>query len=193
MSEDSLTMVLPNGETSTNNYGTLHFFKYSNSSWISSGNRSPVNATDKLNRFVELNSKGNIVLATSFTNPSSNGSNWGGVGYVFKYNGSTWNQMGQAIFGGPYDYLAQYSAAINSEGNIIFLPVGNFGNSNMGKVMIYHFKESQQSWVKIKEITGTVTQDSPQQNWSLGINSSGSRVAIANASFDGVKVYDLSY
>ena len=204
MSDDGLTIAIPGGLMSTNsNQYAIDIFKFSHVANNSSlGFRSskvlPLSTslgTNVFSNLIRLNSKGNIILGVgvwgygTLGNSGTPNNSIGNRDYsiqVFKYNGTTWELMGQVI----YKQYAISDLEINSEGNIFAFSYNVTTSTRTFE--IYHYNESQNLWIKLKEINHSYA--SP----GLFLNAKGSRLLIQGAvdQYDSVKpgrVYDITF
>ena len=124
----------------------------------------------------------------------SNGSYDKGHVRVYKYDGSTWTQLGQDI-NGEADYdESGFSVSLSSDGTIVAIgairnDAGNFSN---GHVRIYEYNQSTNTWSQLgQDLDGA-------EEWSLfgfstSLSSDGFIVAIG-AKYHGTDgYYNLIY
>jgi hypothetical protein len=205
MSDDGLTIAIPGGLMSTNsNQYAIDIFKFSHVANNSSlGFRSskvlPLSTslgTNVFSNLIRLNSKGNIILGVggwgygTLGNSGTQNNSIGNRDYsiqVFKYNGTTWELMGQVI----YKQYAISDLEINSEGNIFAFSYNVTTTTRTFE--IYHYNESQNLWIKLKEINHSYA--SP----GLFLNAKGSRLLIQGATIlygnndNPGRVYDITF
>ena len=131
---------------------------------------------------VALSSDGSIIAIGAHNN-DENGSN---AGYVrlFKWNGSSWNQLGSNIGGEAEGDRFGISVSLSSDGSIV--AIGAFGDdgngSNSGHVRLYQWNGS--SWNQLgNDIDGESSED--YSGRSVALSSNGSVVAIGAHSNDG--------
>ena len=90
ISYDGYTIAVVQG------YNNLKMYGYSNNKWSSKGDTSELYLSDNENA-VDLNYSGNVVIIGEQSNDE--GELDGGRARVFKFEDSTWSQVGQDIFG----------------------------------------------------------------------------------------------
>ena len=166
------------------------------SQWVKKGNDINGAAADNLSgSAVSINGDGTTVLIGS----PGNGvvASYEGSGRVFLWNGTTWQQMGAAIFGEyPIDQFG-YSVSINEAGTIIALgAIGNSGNGMYsGHVRVYEWDGI--AWIQLgADIDGS---EPGEGSGHVSLNAAGNIIAIGAPHSDGngvssgqVRVYEWS-
>jgi len=125
---------------------------------------------------VALSSDGTIVAIGAPYNSSGNGSQAGQV-RIFKWNGSSWSQLGSDINGEAEANLSGWSVALSSDGTCVAIgaPYNNDNGSESGQVRIYKWNGS--SWSKLgSDIDGEAAGDA--SGYSVALSSDGTIVAI---------------
>ena len=153
---------------------------------------------DKLGTGLDMDYLGeHIIIGSYFGNSGTN--NDTGESRVYKFDGTSWNQIGQTIEGDSnYNRLGR-GGSINGPGNRIAIGVhrhnNNVGN-NTGHCRVYEYNDS--SWVLMGQyIIGEAALD--ESGLSVAMNGTGNRVAIGGHLNDdnGVdsghcRIYELS-
>ena len=126
--------------------------------------------------YVSLSEDGTIMGVTA---PFNNGAGTQqGNARIFKYNGTSWNQLGQDI-DGEADYDLDFTLKLSKDGTIA--AIGSFFNSGKGQVRI--FKYNDISWIKQgQDIEGTGAGDEFARSISLSAN--GRIIAIGSTKND---------
>ena len=124
---------------------------------------------------VSINASGDII---AFSKPNADlppNNNLGAV-YVYKWNGVSWNQIGDTIYGDVnYSYLlGAYGFSLNASGNI--LAVTGIGLGGYNTVLIYKYDET--NWNIIGDFRDTIGTNT--YGYSVSLNSEGDRIAIGD-------------
>lgn len=128
---------------------------------------------------VSINAAGDII---AFSKPNADvpPNNDLGAVYVYGWNGVSWNQIGETIYGDvDYSYyylLGGYALSLNSAGDILAVTAIMGGGYN--KVLIYKYDDA--SWNIIGDLTGPT--DTFTYGYSISLNSAGDRIAIGDRS-----------
>ena len=158
------------------NTGKVRVFKWDETSWTQRG--TDINgstAGEQCGISVALSSDGTIVAIGSPYN-SVSGSNSGQV-RVFKWDSSSWIQVGNDIYGEMDGGLSGYSVSLSGDGTIIAI-----GVPGIGQVKVY--KLNGISWLQFyNNINGSEAGD--QSGLSVSLSSDGSSVAIGAPLNDG--------
>jgi hypothetical protein len=124
-----------NGNNNGANSGMVRVYKYSNSSWNKLGQNIKGEAeSDQSGWSVSLSSDGTILAIGT----PENGTMGNKRGYVrvYQYNGSSWNKLGENIYGDTLGDESGRSVSLSNDGTII--AVGAIYNSNnKGLVRVY--------------------------------------------------------
>ena len=128
-------------------------------------------------RNTAINNNGDIIAVGAAYNDSSYNINISNIGEarIYKFNGSTWSLMGPIITGDNTNELNGFSVSLNGTGTIV--AVGSIGYNNYGRVRIFEYNSSNNTWDNLGQIDGE----------SLGedfgtytvLNESGDRIAIS--------------
>jgi hypothetical protein len=178
-----------------NDSGHTRVYKWDGSSWNQRGSDIDGEAADDRSGYsVSINSDGTIVAIGANAN-DGNGITSGHT-RVYKWDGSSWNQLGSDIDGEAASDQSGNSVSINSDGTIVaigaFLNDGN--GTSSGHTRVYKYNGSD--WVQRgSDIDGEASND--QSGYSVSINSDGTIVAIGAIENDGngnnsghTRVYD---
>jgi len=173
------TIVAASGNQHSGNTGHVRIFEYSGGSWSQmGGDIDGVSSGDHSGWSLDLNYDGTSVIIGS---PENSGRV--GEAKIFKFDGSSWNQVGSDLHGdGGGDYFG-IGVAMNGDGTIVGVG-GRFYDSsngnNSGHARIYHWDET--SWNLIgSEILGEAGDD--QGGNSVGLSDDGT-IFLWNAYFN---------
>jgi hypothetical protein len=157
---------------SNNSTGYVRVYRYVNdSSWIQISQNIYGNSEgSSFGWSVSLNSNGNILAISAYTNNYSTG-----TAIVYRYiNDSSWIQISQIIECNSDTFEPILYVSLNSSGNI--LAFGIHSNLPGGLVRIYRYINDT-SWTQIsQDING---DEYNAAGYSVSLNSSGNIVAIA--------------
>lgn len=156
------------------NAGQVQIFDWDGSAWIQvGGNIDGQFESDFFGWSISLSSNGNQ-LAIGANRNDGNGNNSGQV-QIYEWNGSSWNQLGEDIYGENSGDLSGY-VSISADGNKIAIgAIINDGNGNQsGHVRVYEWNGS--SWDQLGEdINGENPGD---RSGHVSLSGNGSRLAI---------------
>ena len=143
---------------------------------------------------VSLNSAGNIVAIGADYN-DGNGYKSGHT-RIYKYNETSWVQLGEDIDGEAIDDQSGYSVSLNSAGDIVAIGApyndgtNNDPDDNRGHTRIYQYNGT--SWTQLgQDIDGEAGSD--QSGESVSLNSAGDIVAIGATRNDGNRGHTRIY
>lgn len=169
--------------------GAVEVYEYDGNSWVLLG--QTISAEEPGENFgfsVAISANGNrIVVGAAATDA---GAFNGGSARVYEFNGSTWNQIGQSVYGLNNESIGS-AVSIDPTGGVIAVggPV-----ANSGVARVYGFNGT--SWVQMgSDLSGTSSGD--QFGSSVSLGTDGNFVAIG-APFAGgqsrgeVHVYQLN-
>jgi hypothetical protein len=144
----------PNGG---GNKGQVRIYNWNGSTWIQiDQGLYGDNNNDKFGNAVSISSDGNTVVVGAYAY-----NNYSGYVRIYNYNGSSWVQVGNDIYGEAAMDHSGHSVSISSYGNIVAIgsPYHDFGpnGNNAGHVRIYEWYGS--SWNKIGDIDGETAGD----------------------------------
>ena len=170
------------GHSSGTNYsGMVRVFEYSSGSWSQIGNDiNGESAANDAGQNVSLSSDGTIVAVGAHNN-DDNGNDNGNV-RIFKWNGSSWNQLGSDIDGESEDHSG-WSVSLSSDGTIVAIGAIRHDN-NRGTVRVFEYNSGSDSWSQLgSDIDGEAVQD--YSGWSVSLSNDGTIVAIGAIYNDG--------
>lgn len=127
--------------------GLVKVYQYSSSvnDWIQMGQTiTGDNPGDKCGEAVAINEQGNII-AVGYEDHDGNGENSGLV-RVYQYNGSSWEQLGQDIYGESTNDFFGQSIGMNAEGTRIAVS-SQYNDSNgidAGHIRVFDFIPNQE-------------------------------------------------
>ena len=169
------------------NKGTVRLYQYVSNSWAQLGDDLDGKAeNDYHGRSVSLSGDG-LTLAVGATGVSSNT----GASRIYKYDSSTWTQLGEDINGTDAEDYHGNSISISSSGTT--LAVGAWGHdSYKGTARVYRYASS--SWGQIGEdLDGEAADD--YQGWSVSLSSNGLTLAVGAYGHDSnkgtVRIYNI--
>ncbi|MDC0029275.1 hypothetical protein OAJ32_02085, partial [bacterium] len=139
---------------------------------------------DELGYDVSFNSSGSrMAISAILDEPSGNShlANNGSVS-VLEFDGSSWVQLGQTLYGTNNDYKFGKSISLNGDGDVLAVgcPNSDNGGSEHGEVFIYSFNGS--SWSQIGQFNGQNYLG--QLGFSVSLNKSGNIVAFSSPFHD---------
>jgi hypothetical protein len=162
------------------NSGHVRVFQWNDPSWNQMG--ADIDGEKKGDRSgysVSLSSDGTIVAIGAHENDGT-ASNAGHV-RVYKWNDTSWNQMGADIDGDAADDESGYSVSLSSDGTIVAIGAPYNGGS-AGHVRVYQWNDP--SWNQMgADIDGEAANDN--SGYSVSLSSDGTIVAIGAINNDG--------
>ena len=175
--------------------GHARIFNWNGTSWIQMG--QDIDGIGMFGNSISIDSSGTIVAIGGPQNHTGGPGQYCGNVSIFEFNGISWNQLGQTIFGeAAYDYSENVS--LSDDGNIV--AIGGYGNDHSGieagHVRIYNYNGT--SWNQVgQDIEGESAGD--ESGYTVSMNSDGNIVAIGAPQNDGngtnaghVRVYVLN-
>jgi hypothetical protein len=139
----------------------------------------------QLGKSLSLNSTGDI-FAVGTTSLE------GGRVYVYKYNGSTWNQLGQTFIAPSVTFTYGHSVSLNSVGDRLAIGDRQRGFNSLGAVEVYEYNGSR--WEKlIRDLIGTPWSSSTFFGESVAFNKLGDRLVVGSPEIRGgwAQIYQL--
>ena len=125
---------------------------------------------DLFGKCVSLSSNGSIIAIG--TTKNNIGSNSGNI-YIYSFDGSNWNQLGNCIYSEAENNESGNSISLSSDGSII--AIGSYLNNNTGSVRVYNYNGTE--WIKLgSNINSNMTDD--RFGISVSLSSDGTIVAI---------------
>ena len=180
------------------NAGHVRIFEYSGGSWSQLGSDIDGEGSNSMSGWaIDLSKDGSSIIIGSIENSTGPGGSRAGEARVFKWDGSSWNQVGSDIHGDSSDDRLGIGVAINDDGRIIGVGArfaDGTGGTNSGIARIFYWDGT--SWNQIGgDISGEASDD--QGGNSIALSDDGT-IFVWNAYFnDGngsnaghVRVYD---
>ena len=171
---------------------------FNNYEWIKTGEIIGQNY-DRLGTGLDMDYLGEHIIIGSYFGNSASEYNNTGESRVYKFDGTSWNQIGQTIEGDDAADRLGKGGSINGPGNRIAIGVYRDTNNagiNAGHCRVYEYNDS--SWVLMGQyIIGEAAGD--ESGLSVAMNGTGNRVAIGGHLNDGngvdsghCRIYELS-
>jgi hypothetical protein len=162
--------------------GNVRIFKYDGTTWKQLGQDiDHAIPGDHTGRSVSLSSDGKIVAIGAPENDGINGADSGHV-RIFKYDETTWKQLGNAIPGEAAGDRSGWSVSLSSDGKIVAIGarLNDGGGANSGHVRVFKYNEddiNNRKWEQLgNDIDGETAGD--QSGYSVSLSSDGTIVAI---------------
>ena len=200
LSEDGNVIAIgaPNRNYSSDT-GYVRVFAFDGSAWNQLGNNiSAIGGGDQFGYSVSLSKTGNVVAVGAPYNDGNSGyihDNRGSV-QIFSFDGITWTQTGQDIFGDFSGDNMGHSVSLNYDGTIVAVAATeNSNNSNNAAGVVKIFSQVSSNWSQVgTDLFGENSND--RFGKSLSLNYSGDRLIVSshgdNAWSDSgyVKIYE---
>ena len=140
-----------------------------------------------LGRSLSLNSIGDVFAVGTYSLE-------GGRVYVYKYNGSRWNQLGQTFIAPLVTATYGYSVSLNSIGDRLAIGDRQRGGTSLGAVEVYEYNGSK--WEKlVRDLIGTpwTAGQATFFGESVSLNKLGDRLAVGSPAIRGgwTQIYQL--
>ncbi|TNF70247.1 MAG: DUF4347 domain-containing protein [Gammaproteobacteria bacterium] len=161
----------------TGNQGHVRIFEYDGSIWSQIGDIDGL-GTQFSGTEVSIDADGDTVAITSQQitgNPANSG-----VVKIYRYDGSSWNQIGSDLLTGGGNHFFGYSTSLSNDGNT--LVVGAAGvSSNLGQVYTYQFDGI--NWNLIHTLTGF--QAGMAFGAVVSVSDDATRLAVSGTGHNG--------
>lgn len=183
LSSDGSVVAIGSTDNSTNAYdaGVVRVYSYSSANWTQVG--GDIYGTSYKEYFgysVSLSNDGTI-LAAGGPNYSDSKTE-AGVVRIYKYDNTSWNQLGTDIVGKADYYYTGSSLELNADGSTIVISA-SADNNTTRKGEVYVYKYDGTNWNKAgNDIVGS-TSSNPIHK-TVSINSDGSVIAVGNPNED---------
>jgi hypothetical protein len=178
----------PYNDGTAENAGHVRVYQYNGSTtWTKLGQDIDGQIrNDYFGKAVSLSSDGTILAIGAYESDVLTGEKYGcGRVRVYKYNGSTWTQLGQNIDGEERDDASGFSVSLSSDGTILAIgayandgttvTAGQYSTDNRGHVRIYQY--SGTTWTQLgSDIDGKAAGDNSGR--SVSLSKDGAFVAI---------------
>jgi VCBS repeat-containing protein len=182
LSSDGLTVAI--GASRNDAGGHVRVYRYNGTSWSQLGfDIDGEAASDFSGTSVALSSDGLTVAIGASRNDA--GGNTAGHVRVYRYNGTSWSQLGFDIDGEATSDFSGTSVALSSDGLTVAIgAIGNDAEGNgAGHVRVYRYSVS--NWIKLGvDIDGEAASD--RSGNSVALSSDGLTVAIGAPGNDSV-------
>ena len=145
-------------DSNGNNSGHVRIYQNNGGIWTSIGEITGV-ASDDLAGAVSLSSDGRTIALGARENDDGPGNNSGHV-RMFNYDGSSWNQVGDAILGSADSDHSGYSVALSGDGKTVAIGAKGHddgANGNAGQVRVYHNENGK--WTLVTTQVGGALED----------------------------------
>ena len=161
--------------------GHARVYEWNGISWIQVGQDIDGNLEDRFGYSVDISGTGNRIIVSGILN-DDNGTDAGNA-KVYDWNGASWIQVGQAVYGlNPGDRLGQ-SVRISKDGNRVAVCTRVYNGANFGSVQVFDLNGA--NWIQL----GQIIVPSHFVH-SLEINSSCTRIIINSGSNNGASTYN---
>jgi uncharacterized coiled-coil protein SlyX len=162
---------------SNGNRGEVNVYNYNDTSWVKMGLTvlSGNAAYDWVGHDVALSSDGLTIAIGSRIYTINQVYSELGLVQIFKYINSSWEQIGQDIYGEAISTVFGNNVSLSSDGTILAAGGNAVHGGQTGHVKIYKYIDS--SWVQLGgNIYGSYNQNF---GWKVSLSSDGSIVAIS--------------
>jgi hypothetical protein len=170
-SDGTIVAVCAYGKNS--NTGQVIVYKYNGTHWNQYGQALNGDAENSyFGQSVSLSSLGDVI-SIGANGHSQNAIEDGQVN-IYKYNGSRWNQRGQALDGDTEKAFFGTSVSLSSDGENLAVGANGY-NNNYGQVNIYQYNGT--NWIQFGNAINGITPDE-NSGTSVSLSSDGDIVAI---------------
>ncbi|PZU80923.1 MAG: hypothetical protein DI529_16135 [Chryseobacterium sp.] len=172
LSKDGNTIIIGayGNDDGGSNAGQVRVFKYINNDWVQLG--SDINgdlASANLGVSVDINDAGDII-AIGIPGRSNNT----GRVQVYKYNGTSWELMGNNFDGNSLDYLGM-ALSLNDSGDTIALA---YRRTSKKYYQVYKYSNNQWS-----QLGGNIAETGDSNSyWQMQLDGDGDRIAVSSGS-----------
>ena len=193
LSSDGTTVAV-GAPSYSNNQGLVQVYKFNGTTWNIVGNGTDLSGTaaavSSFGGSVSLSSDGSTVAVGA---PFYSNNDYQGFVQVYKFNGTTWNIVGNGTLYGPGPLTSQFgrSVSLSSDGTTVAVGAPSYSN-NQGLVQVYKFNGT--TW----NIVGTQFSGTAGSSfgWSVSLSSDGTTVAVGAYLYDNnrglVQVYKFN-
>ncbi len=170
----------PNNDANGTNSGVVKVYEYTNGTWTQIGNDITGNDKNYIGQSVSLSNDGTIVAIGGTLSYGSSG-----VVRMYKYDGSSWNQIGNDI---PSEYSLGFSVSLNSDGTIVAAGGPEYGSTYNKSGLVRVYKNNNNTWTQIgTDIEGSSSY--AELGYSVSLSASGSVVAAGAPFYTGAESY----
>ena len=179
-------------------------FNKEDSSWVQSGQSiQGLAGFDSFGSSVAMSASGDTVAAGAIGH--SNLDKGVDIGHVriFRFDGTSWQQLGQTLVGQSAFDSFGYSVSLSEEGKTVAVggPRNDEFAESSGHIQMYELNDDDSSWIRQGSNIGGSYTGSDLFGWSVALSGNGTRVAggAPFSTFDErltdvgtVRVYDLA-
>jgi hypothetical protein len=169
--------------TGTNNEGRVRIYKYNGTSWGQLGSSDIVGTqtSEYSGESISLSSDGTTVAIGSYAYTATTTS--AGRTRIYKYNGTSWGQLGLDILGTQAYEYSGISVSLSADGTVI--AIGSYAytatTTSEGRTRIYKYNGT--SWGQLgSDIVGT--QVGETSGISVSLSADGTVIAIGSYAYD---------
>jgi hypothetical protein len=175
----------------TSDEGRTRIFRFNGTSWNPLGAEIlGTQASEQSGTSVSLSADGNTVaIGSSLYDKAgglTNNNTDEGRTRIYKYNGTSWNQLGLDISGTQVAENSGQSVNLSADGTIV--AIGSYtydvgASTNQGRTRIYKFNNGTSSWIQLGlDILGNQTTE--HSGWSVSLSADGTTVGIGSYFYD---------
>jgi hypothetical protein len=193
----------PKNDTSYNETGQVRVYSYieNDNSWNMIGTFNGFEFDSRTGRSVSLSSSGTILAISSpFPNNNSDFSQMPRVD-IYELSNNIWSPKGPTIYGSYLGKISKFGDNIVLSSNGLILAINelyNPSNNNLGRVLVYNYNSTDNSWNKLGSDINIVI-DSSNLDWNdplIALSSDGTIMALGMAPVDStdrglVRLYKL--
>jgi hypothetical protein len=164
--------------------GRTRVYKYNGTSWGQMGlDISGTQPGEYSGYSVSLSADGTVLAIGSYVYDITGTSNAGRT-RVYKYNGTSWGQLGLDILGAQLNEQSGHSVSLSSDGTVVAIGAilaNNPAGTNVGRVRVYKYNPNKVTppvgWEQLgADINGEGFFD--QNGWSVALSADGTTLAI---------------
>ncbi len=192
-------------DNSMTSAGSVYIYRYDGSNWYQQAyiKASNTESGDQFGRAVSISSDGNTLAVAAHRersntagingNESDNSSIWSGAVYLYKFNGSSWEQQAY-IKASNTDSFDQFGQAISLASDGRTLAVSATGESSIARGVngdelnnsatnsgaVYLYRDNGNNWVQQAYIKASNTDEFEQFGTSVSLSSNGNTLAVGS-------------
>ena len=176
------------------NRGCTRIYNFNGTTWSFLAEIDGEYAGDEDGHCVSLDSSGNKIAISSINSrDSTNFKSFAGRTKVYQYNGTSWSQIGQTIYGGNSGTYSGCSIYLSGDGFTLAVASCE-SNGRFGKVDVYEYYGS--TWSKIGNSINSINPVA-YDGYNIALNNDGSRIVIGHLPKNGgnyiTTVYEKIY
>jgi hypothetical protein len=199
-----LAIGAPNNDSSYNNAGQVHVYSYIENinSWNLIRTFNGFGVHCKTGTSVSLSSSGTILAISSpFPNNYSDFAQMPRVD-IYELSNNVWSPKGPTIYGSYFGGISKFGTSIVLSRDGLVLAINelyNPSNSNLGRVLVYNYNTTDNSWNKLGSDINIVINSTGKDLWEdpyIALSSDGTIMALGMAPSDStnrglVRLYKL--